>query len=88
LEDRLHERESDFAQAQRQATELAKQLEQPFEHEQKLATASKRQQEIVSALDITKNRASARLSKDSKETIDTIHETGCNDAGRHVRCAA
>jgi hypothetical protein len=48
-------------QARRQSTDLAKQLDQPFEHEEKLTAASKRQQEILTALDITKNQASPNV---------------------------
>ncbi len=62
FEDRLRERETDLAQSQRQSADLAKQLDQPFEHEEKLSAASERQQEIVSALDITKNQASASVA--------------------------
>ena len=57
--DRLRERETDLAQSRRPIVDLTNQFEQPFEHEEKLATATKRQQEIVGALDITKNQASA-----------------------------
>ena len=67
FEDRLRERETDLAQSQRQAADLAKQLEQPFEHEEKLAAATIRQQEIVTALDTTKNQAAITLG----EAIET-----------------
>jgi hypothetical protein len=50
LEDRLQTREQDLKQYHRQSEDLAKQLNQPFEHQEKLATATKRQQEIVTAL--------------------------------------
>jgi hypothetical protein len=59
----LRERETDLAQSRRQSADLAKQLNQPFEHEEKLVTAAKRQQEILAALDITKNQASAKLDE-------------------------
>lgn len=59
FEDRLRERETDLAQSQRQSADLTKQLDQPFEHEEKLVVATKRQQEIIAALDITKNQAPA-----------------------------
>src|SRR6202030_1623293 len=67
MEDRLRERETDFAQSRRQSADLAKQLDQPFEHEEKLATATKRQQEIVVALDITKNQASPTVDDSISE---------------------
>lgn len=63
FEDRLRERGTDFTQSRRQSADLAKQLDQRFEHEERLFSVSKRQQEIVSALDITKNRASARVDE-------------------------
>ena len=63
LEDRLRERETDIVQSHRQSVDLAKQLDQRFEHEEKLFSVSKRQQEIVSALDITKNQASANVDE-------------------------
>lgn len=61
IDDRLREREIDLAQSHRQSADLAKQLDQPFEHEEKLVAATRRQQEIVAALDITKNQASSKL---------------------------
>jgi N12 class adenine-specific DNA methylase len=65
MEDRLRERETDLAQSRRQSADLTKQLDQPFEHEGKLANAAKRQQEIIAALDITKNQASAQIGERS-----------------------
>jgi hypothetical protein len=58
LEDRLQEREADLRQYHRQSDDLAKQLDHPFEHEEKLTVVTKRQSEIIAALDITKNQAS------------------------------
>src|SRR5207244_12758572 len=74
LDDRLQERESDLKQYHRQKEDLAKQLDQPFEHEEKLATATKRQQEIVVALDITKNQASATVDEGVDQTAGTVEE--------------
>ncbi|MEO6750140.1 MAG: hypothetical protein ABIP85_00025, partial [Chthoniobacteraceae bacterium] len=72
MEDRLRERESDLKQAHKQTEDLTKQLDHPFEHEEKLTVAAKRQQEIVTALDITKNQASAKLDEGSEQsTTDT-----------------
>jgi N12 class adenine-specific DNA methylase len=68
IEDRLRERETDLAQSRRQAGDLAKQLDQPFEHEEKLATAAQRQHEIIAALDITRNQASAFIDESSPES--------------------
>jgi len=61
MEDRLRERETDLKQAHKQTEDLAKQLGNPFEHEEKLAVATKRQQEIVTALDITKSQVAASV---------------------------
>jgi len=67
IEDRLREREADLTQSRRQIVDLTNQFEQPFEHEQKLAVATKRQQEIVAALDITKDQASSRVGQDAAQ---------------------
>jgi hypothetical protein len=42
MEDRLRERKTDVVQSRRQSADLARQLDQPFEHEDNLATAAKR----------------------------------------------
>jgi N12 class adenine-specific DNA methylase len=73
MEDRLRERETDLAQSRRQSADLGKQLDQPFEHEEKLATATKRQQEIITALDITKNQASPKID----ESISEVSAESC-----------
>jgi N12 class adenine-specific DNA methylase len=73
IDDRLRERETDLAQSRRQIVDLTNQFDQPFEHEAKLATATKRQQEIVTALDITKNQASAAVGEGT-EQIDAAME--------------
>ena len=41
MEDRLRERESDLQQYRKQGEDLTKQLDHPFEHEEKLATGDK-----------------------------------------------
>lgn len=66
IADRLRERETDLKQSHKQTEDLTKQLDHPFEHEEKLTAAAKRQQEIVEALDITKNQASSGVG-DSNE---------------------
>jgi len=60
MEDRLRERESDLKQYRKQSEDLTRQLDHPFEHEEKLTAATKRQQEIVAALDITKTKRAPR----------------------------
>jgi N12 class adenine-specific DNA methylase len=78
FEDRLRERETDLAQSSRQSADLTKQLDQPFEHEEKLATATKRQQEIIAALDITKNQASPNVD-DSIGEVATQSQSECTN---------
>jgi hypothetical protein len=74
IEERLRQRETDLAQSQRQATDLAEQLERRFEHEEKLTVAAHRQQEIVSALDITKDQAAASVAEGDAQSPDQILE--------------
>ena len=74
MADRLRERETDLQQYHKQSEDLTKQLGHPFEHEEKLATATKRQQEIVNALDITKNQASATVADSPEENGEVIEE--------------
>jgi len=63
MAERLRERETDLRQYHKQSEDLTKQLDHPFEHEEKLTVATKRQQVIVEALDITKNQASAKVDE-------------------------
>ncbi len=76
FEDRLRERETELAQSHRQSADLTKQLDHPFEHEEKLANVAKRQQEIVVALDITKNQASPKVDDSISEApVEAQRET-------------
>jgi hypothetical protein len=75
IEDRLHERETSVAQSRRQIVDLTNQLDQPFEHEEKLAEAAKRQQEIVTALDITKNQASATVDEGAEQVATVMEQS-------------
>jgi len=72
FEDRLRERETDRAQSCRQFDDLAKQLDQPFEHDEKLAVATTRQQELITALDITKDQASANVAQEGEPELRVI----------------
>ena len=74
MEDRLRERESDLQQSHKQSEDLAKQLDHPFEHEEKLTVVAKRQQEIINALDITKNQASATIADSPEECGETVEK--------------
>jgi N12 class adenine-specific DNA methylase len=74
MDDRLRERESDLKQYRKQTEDLNRQLDHPFEHEEKLTAATRRQQEIVAALDITKNQASAKVDEGTEQAVETIEE--------------
>jgi hypothetical protein len=74
LEDRLRERETDLQQYRKQSEDLTRQLDHPFEHGEKLAAATKRQQEIVAALDITKNQASTSVGESEAEPSQTLQQ--------------
>lgn len=80
FEDRLRDRGTDLAQSRRQSAELAKQLDQPFEDEKKLDAAAKRQEEIVGALDITKNHVVTKL----EDGLETLTDKESIDQPRHV----
>jgi N12 class adenine-specific DNA methylase len=74
LEERLKEREADLTHYHRQSEDLGKQLNQPFEHEEKLGAAAARQQEIIAALDITKNHATANVDEGPDQNSQVIQE--------------
>ena len=76
IEDRLRERETSLAQSRRQIVDLTNQLDQPFEREDKLAQATKRQQEIVTALDITKNQVANSLDINTDASNNTANAIG------------
>jgi hypothetical protein len=82
--DRLRERETDLVQSRRQSADLAKQLDQPFEHEEKLATATKRQQEIITALDITKNQASPKIDDSTSEVSAESRMEAVTGGSTHI----
>ena len=75
VEDRLREREADLKQAHKQTEDLTKQLDHPFEHEERVTVTTKRQQEIVEALDITKNQASAKLDAGAEQSTESGDDT-------------
>lgn len=63
FETQLTESTENLQQLKTRIQELQAQSEQPFEHLEKLEAAEKRQQEIVAALDIEKNQASAQVDE-------------------------
>ena len=75
MADRLGERENNLKQYHKQSADLTKQLDHPFEHEEKLTAAAKRQQEIVNALDITKNQASVKMAEEPEQAAEVVAET-------------
>jgi N12 class adenine-specific DNA methylase len=87
IEDRLRERETNLTQSRRQIVDLTNQIDQPFEHEEKLAEATKRQQEIVTALDITKNQASAAVDEGT-EQIDGMTKQAISQNHQPARSVA
>ncbi len=67
IPDLLADREGDVRRFAKQREGLTKQLGQPSEHEEKLVATTRRQGEIVAALDITKNHASAKVDEGQAE---------------------
>jgi len=61
-------RKDDLAQYRRRREDLKAQLENPFEHEEKLTASQKRQQEIVEELDLTRDQAPTTASETEEET--------------------
>ena len=51
-------------ETEKRIVDLTAQIGQPYEYEERLATQSRRQQEIADALDLTKNQASGQLAAD------------------------
>jgi hypothetical protein len=56
--------------------DLTAQIGQPYEYEERLATLSRRQQEIADALDLNKNQASAQLTADTIKDSPTPESDG------------
>jgi hypothetical protein len=71
----LTERESTHRRTIKQREDLGKQLGITFEHEDRLTEATKRQQQIIAALDITKNQATANVGDASETATDTVQRT-------------
>jgi len=74
IPERLAAHEDDLRQSTHQKEDLNKLLGQPFEHEEKLTIANKRQQQIIAALDITKNQASAKVDEGTGQAAEVIEE--------------
>ena len=82
LDQKLAQTEKDVAESRKRMAELEGKVGEPFEHEAKLKSLTERQDEIVKALDLTRNQASNKL--DASSPSDT-EEAGSEKAGRSVR---
>jgi hypothetical protein len=72
LDERITECRNDLTGTQHRLEELQPHAHKPFEHEEKLKGLIQRQQEIVQALDLTKNQASNSLAA---EPIPIVEES-------------
>lgn len=73
LEERLEREERDLKETEKHGKDLEAKVGEPFEHEGKLQSLTKREKELEEALDITKNQAAATLSAEETE-IQTEQE--------------
>jgi uncharacterized protein (UPF0335 family) len=72
LDDHAKELRSTLATTQRRIEELRPHVDKPFDHEEKLQTLVQHQQEIMKALDLTKNQASNQLSAEVVPIIEEV----------------
>jgi len=70
LDERMDECLKDVAQTKHRFEELQPHAHKPFEHEEKLKGLIHRQQEIVQALDLTKNQASNSLAAELTPVVE------------------
>ena len=70
LDERMNECRNDLTATERRLEELQPHAHKPFEHEEKLKGLIQRQQEIVEALDLTKNQASNQLAAGVAQFIE------------------
>lgn len=84
IENRLTSTEEDLRDYQRKREDLKRHLGKPFEYQAKLDSSLSRQQEIVAALDLTKNQANARIGSDGEEAPSRQNAAGKTaiEAGR------
>jgi chromosome segregation ATPase len=82
LDQKLAQTEKDVAESRKRMAELEAKVGEPFEHEAKLKSLTERQDEIVKALDLTRNQASNKL--DASSPSDT-EEAVSEKVGRSVR---
>ncbi|MEO6754495.1 MAG: helicase C-terminal domain-containing protein, partial [Chthoniobacteraceae bacterium] len=84
MDERLRDREADLKQCHKQSADLTRQLDHRFEHEEKLTVATKRQQEIVTALDITKGQAPAKIDEGADQATETVAETARQTSQKRI----
>ncbi|MCG3147664.1 MAG: hypothetical protein PCFJNLEI_01105 [Verrucomicrobiae bacterium] len=85
LDDKLVQTEKDLTESRKRLAELEAKVGEPFEHEAKLRNLTQRQEEIVKALDLTRNQASNKL--DTAATPDgeeSLSETTIRAARHHA----
>jgi N12 class adenine-specific DNA methylase len=70
LDDHANDLRKTLAATQRRIEELRPHIDKPFDHEEKLQTLMHRQQEIMEALDLTKNQAASNLSAEETPVIE------------------
>ena len=59
-----------IADTQKRLTDLQEQVDTPFEYADKLASVTKRQQQIIEALDLNKNQAPNQLDAQANEVAE------------------
>ncbi len=74
FESQLAESTENFGRLKTRIQDLQAQCQQPFEHQEKLEAAEKRQQEIIAALDIEKNQASTQVDEQPDAETQTSEE--------------
>jgi len=72
--------EQRIAETRKRIFDLQVQTGQPFEYEKRLASLSRRQDEIEDALDLTKGQAAAQLDAPSVDDDETDAETTSGDS--------
>jgi hypothetical protein len=84
--------QAQIASTQKRLADLAAQVAQPFEYEERLASHSRRQQEIEDALDLTKNQAGTQREDQALPATPEIEseigeEGGSNDPRTNTKPA-
>jgi len=86
LDQKLSQTEQDLADCRKRIAELEAKVGEPFEHEAKLKSLAQRQDEIVKALDLTRNQASNRLDATAaSEGEEPTMERMANEVRHRIR---